>query len=205
MKVLVTGFEPFGGMSVNPTQQLAEVLQKEKIEGIEIITATLPVVYGECVDTLIKKVEETNPNFVICCGLAFGRAAVTVERIGINVKDTAGEGLKGDNRGDKPIDEKIEIDGSDGIFSTLPIRTIVNELRINGIPGQISNTAGTYICNNTLYGILHYINSKKLNIKAGFIHLPATPEMVTEKTNVPSMSFETQIKALKIIIQSLYS
>jgi pyroglutamyl-peptidase len=203
MKVLVTGFVPFGGMEVNPTAQLVQTLQEEGVEGFEIFTSTLPVVYDQCVDELIGKMNEVNPDAIVCCGLAFGRYSVTVERIGINVKDTAGEGLKGDNQGDKPIDEQINPDGPDGIFSTLPIRRIVDELRAHGIPAQISNTAGTYICNNTLYGILNYISSAKLQTKAGFIHFPATPEMAVGKPNTPSMSIETQFRSLKIIIQSL--
>ena len=203
MKVLVTGFEPFGGMTVNPTEKMANTLQKEGIQGVDIVTTTLPVVYEDCVKQLLKKVVSETPDFIICCGLAYGRAVVTVERIGINIKDTAGEGLKGDNRGDKPIDEKIFPEGPDGIFSSLPIRTIVNELKNSGVPAQISNSAGTYICNNTLYGILHYIEQNDLNMKAGFIHFPATPEMVIDKPNTPSMSFETQLNALKIIVQSL--
>lgn len=203
MKILVTGFEPFGGMEVNPTSSLVNSLQEETLEGYEIHSCTLPVVYDHCVQTLITKINEVNPDAVICCGLAFGRASITLERIGINVKDTAGEGLKGDNQGEKPVDEKIIPDGPDGIFSTLPIRTMVNELVKNGIPAQVSNTAGTYICNNTLYGVLNFISLNKRQIKAGFVHFPATPEMTVEKPNVPSMSFETQLNSLRIIVNSL--
>lgn len=203
MRVLVTGFEPFGGMDINPTAQLAEVLSKEGVSGIELHSATLPVVYDTCVQQLITKIEELSPDVVIACGLAFGRAAVTLERIGINIKDTAGEGQKGDNQGDKPVDEKIIPEGPDGLFSTLPIRKMMNDLQEEGIPASISNSAGTYICNNTLYGVLHYIAEKKLQTKAGFIHFPATPDMTVNKPNVPSMAFETQLKALRTIVQSL--
>lgn len=203
MKVLVTGFVPFGGMEVNPTSQLVNSLQQEGLEGFEISTCVLPVVYEQCVKELITKMNEVNPEAVICCGLAFGRSSVSLERIGINVKDTVGEGQRGDNRGDKPIDEKIIQDGPDGIFSTLPIRTMFNQLIANGVPAEISNTAGTYICNNTLYGVLNYINEENLQIKAGFIHFPATPEMTVKRQNVPSMSIETQLKALKTIVKSL--
>lgn len=203
MKILVTGFEPFGGMEVNPTSSLVKSLQEETLKGYEIHSCTLPVVYDHCVQTLITKINEVNPDVVICCGLAFGRASITIERIGINVKDTAGEGLKGDNQGEKPVDEKIIPDGPDGIFSTLPIRTMVNELVKNGIPAQVSNTAGTYICNNTLYGVLNFISLNKRQIKAGFVHFPATPEMTVGKPNVPSMSFETQLNSLRIIVNSL--
>jgi pyroglutamyl-peptidase len=203
MKILVTGFEPFGGMEVNPTSTLVANLQEEGVDGFEIHSFTLPVVYDQCVETLLTKINEVNPDAVICCGLAFGRSSVTVERIGINVKDTAGEGLKGDNQGDKPVDAKIIEDGPDGLFSTLPLRTIVNDLLKEGIPAQISNTAGTYICNNTLYGVLNYFRISNHQAKAGFIHFPATPEMTVDKPQIPSMSFETQYKALKTIITSL--
>ncbi|RXI98356.1 pyroglutamyl-peptidase I [Anaerobacillus alkaliphilus] len=203
MKVLVTGFEPFGGMEVNPTAQLSQAISEDEINGIEIYSATLPVVYDLCVQQLLLKIEEISPDVVISCGLAFGRASVTIERIGINIKDTAGEGQKGDNQGDKPIDERIIPDGPDGLFSTLPIRTITTQLKQAGIPAQISNSAGTYICNNTLYGMLHYIIEKNLAIRAGFIHFPATPEMTVDKPNVASMAFETQLNALRTIVKSL--
>lgn len=203
MKVLVTGFEPFGGMTENPTSQLVSKLQEEKLTGFDIHCATLPVVYDKCVQQLITIVENVSPDVIICCGLAFGRTSVTLERIGINIKDTAHEGQKGDNEGDKPVDEKIISNGPDGLFATLPIRKMTKELIHNNIPAQISNTAGTYICNNTLYGILHYIATNHLDMKAGFIHFPATPNMTIEKPNVASMAIETQYDALKIMIKAL--
>ncbi|WP_078430263.1 pyroglutamyl-peptidase I [Alkalihalobacterium alkalinitrilicum] len=203
MKVLLSGFEPFGDFNVNPTLEIVKALKNQGVEGVEIETIGLPVVYGQCVDTLLIKMEEINPDVVISCGLAFGRAAITPERIGINVQDTAGEGDKGDNQGDKPVDRTIFSDGPDGLFTTLPIRNMVERLVSEGIPAQISNTAGTYICNNTLYGVLHHIQQNELNIKAGFVHFPATPDMVTTRPNIPSMSLNEQIRSLKVMVEAI--
>ncbi|WP_209121938.1 pyroglutamyl-peptidase I [Alkalihalobacillus sp. BA299] len=203
MKVLLSGFEPFGDFKINPTLEIVNEVKKQEVAGLEIDTIGLPVVYGQCVDQLLMKVEEIKPDVVISCGLAFGRTAVTPERIGINVQDTAGEGDKGDNQGDKPVDRPIIDDGPDGLFTTLPIRLMVDRLRSQGIPAQISNTAGTYICNNTLYGILYHIHQNRLNTKAGFIHFPATPDMVIAYPNTPSMSLDEQVKSLIIMLEAI--
>ncbi|WP_216828407.1 pyroglutamyl-peptidase I [Alkalihalobacterium elongatum] len=203
MKILLSGFEPFADFKVNPTLEIVKEVKKQGIEGVEIETIGLPVVYGQCVDKLLLKIEEVNPDVVLSCGLAFGRAAITPERIGINIQDTAGEGDKGDNQGEKPVDRSIINDGPDGLFTTLPIRAMVDRLASEGIPAQISNSAGTYICNNTLYGILHHINIKQLQIKAGFVHFPATPDMVTNRPNTPSMSLAEQVRSLKIMIEAI--
>ena len=203
MKVLLSGFEPFGEFKVNPTLEMVKEVQELGVEGVEIEIIGLPVVYGKCVDQLLAKMEEVNPDVVLSCGLAFGRAAITPERIGINIQDTAGEGDKGDNQGDKPVDRPIITDGPDGLLTTLPIRLMVERLVQEGIPAQISNTAGTYICNNTLYGILYHMNKKQLQIKAGFVHFPATPDMVVNRPNVPSMSMSDQVRGLALMIEAI--
>ncbi|GGK28360.1 pyrrolidone-carboxylate peptidase [Caldalkalibacillus thermarum] len=204
MNILITGFEPFGGMRVNPTQQLIEAIEHEDLPPhVRIHTALLPVHYDECVQRVIAQIEQVGPDVVISCGLAAGRTAITPERIGINIKDTApGEAIP-DNRGVKPVDEPINPDGPDGLFSTLPNRRIVNKLREHGIPAYISNTAGTYICNNTLYGTLDYIRRKQLPIRAGFIHFPASTEMSVDKSLMASLPLDTMLTALRLIVETV--
>ncbi|WP_416151323.1 pyroglutamyl-peptidase I [Salipaludibacillus sp. HK11] len=203
MRILLSGFEPFGGLTTNPTLELIERAKLFNIEGIEIDTIRLPVVYQQCVPPLIAKIAEINPDIVVCLGVAVGRASVNLERIGINVQDTVGEGKHGDNQGDHPIDRPIINDGPAGLFSTLPIRLLFEELQKMGIPTTISNTAGTYICNTTLYSLLHHIEQSSLEVEAGFIHVPATPEMVLASPQTASMSIETQAKAIRLIIEIL--
>ncbi len=203
MKVLVSGFEPFGGLTTNPTEQLVQEAKKFSIDGVTIETVLLPVVYHRCTEQLIEVIEREKPAVVLSLGLAYGRSEITPERIGINIQDTFGEGTKGDNEGRKPVDVPIDPNGPDGLFSTLPNRLIVEALKQHQLPAVISNTAGTYICNNTLYGVLHYIQQHQLPIKAGFVHIPATPEMVIDKPDIPSLPFEQLKKALHIIIETI--
>jgi pyroglutamyl-peptidase len=202
MKILISGFEPFGKMNINPTEKLIEAAEKFEIVNVEIATILLPVNYDECAERLIAKIEDIKPDVVISCGLAAGRTAVTPERIGINIKDTGSGDPYPDNKGNIPTDELINEEGPDGLFSTLPIRLIEKNLKAEQIPAAISNSAGTFICNNTLYAVLNYIRKEKLLIKAGFIHFPASTEMSAKNPSLPSLPQETMANALKIIVET---
>ncbi|KAF9142790.1 hypothetical protein BGX30_002158 [Mortierella sp. GBA39] len=157
MKILVSGFEPFGGNAVNPTEQLVRDIREETFAETEIRTVLLPVHYDECAERLLEAVRDYQPDAVICCGLAAGRTAVTPERIAVNVKDVAPEAAYADNKGERPQDLPINPAGPDGLFSRLPIREAVNRLKAEGIPAAVSESAGTFICNNTMYAVLDYI------------------------------------------------
>lgn len=203
MKVLVSGFEPYGDMSVNPTQTLAEEAGNLGIEGIEVQSVLLPVNYDECIERLIEEVERVSPDVVISCGLYPGRTAVTPERVGINVKDTMADDPIADNNGKSPVDEPIDPDGADALFSMLPYRRIVENLKDSGIPAFVSNTAGTYICNNTLYGLLNHVRRNGIPVAAGFVHFPASTEMAVESPAQPSLPMEMMLRALRIIIETV--
>ena len=202
MKILISGFEPFGKMSINPTEELLNEAAQFAIENVEISTVLLPVTYEECADKLIEKMEEINPDFVISCGLAAGRSAITPERIGINIKDTGSGDPYPDNKGNVPMGELIDEDGPDGIFSTLPNRQIEKNLREHQIPAAISNSAGTFICNNTLFAVLNHIQKNNLSTKAGFIHFPASTEMAASNPSLPSLPQDLMTKALKVIVST---
>ncbi|PYZ93583.1 peptidase C15 [Salipaludibacillus keqinensis] len=203
MRILISGFEPFGGLSSNPTLELIERAKDFEMEGIEIFTIVLPVIYNQCVPPLLTEMERIEPDVVVCLGVAVGRSSINLERVGINIQDTAGEGKQGDNSGDRPVDREIVDEGPDGLFSTLPLRSILEALQSNNIPSTISNTAGTYICNTTMYSILYEINRLSLTTKAGFIHVPATPDMVVNSPKIPSMDIQTQTEALRLIVEEL--
>ncbi|MBT2679669.1 pyroglutamyl-peptidase I [Bacillus sp. ISL-35] len=205
MKILISGFEPFGKMSINPTEKLLSEAEKFLMENVEIETILLPVNYDECAEELIKKIEETQPDVVISCGLAAGRTAITPERIGINIKDTGSGDPYPDNRGNIPTDEAIDEEGPDGLFSTLPNRLIEKNLKELQIPASISNSAGTFICNNTLYAVLNHIHKNNLPIKAGFIHFPASTEMSARNPSLPSLPQNVMTKALKVIVETCVS
>ncbi|MFK0522719.1 pyroglutamyl-peptidase I [Paenibacillus illinoisensis] len=202
MKILISGFEPFGGDAVNPTGELMEALTQEVVEGAELKTVLLPVHFDECADLLIAEMEAYGPDVVIACGLAKGRTAVTPERIAVNVKDIP-PGSYADNQGQRPVDEPITEGSPDGLFSTLPIRTMVNHMTAAGIPAAVSNTAGTYICNNTMYRVLDYIRLQHLPIRAGFVHFPASTEMSLLQPSVPSLPISAMLDALRVMIRTV--
>ncbi|NJE11935.1 pyroglutamyl-peptidase I [Thermococcus sp. LS2] len=198
MKVLVTGFEPFGGENVNPSWEAVKMLP-DVIGNAEIVKYQLPVSFKKVRELLPEIISKEKPEVIILTGQAGGRVNITVERVAINVMDSTKE----DNDGYKPEDEPIFEDAPAAYFSTLPIKRIVKALRENKIPAMVSNTAGTYVCNTAMFTALHYVAINKLNAKAGFIHVPYIPEQVLEK-NAPSMPLEMIKRAIEIaIVESL--
>ena len=155
MKVLITGFDPFGGESINPAWEAVKVI-KDEIAGAEVIKMQIPTVVGKSIAKIHDKMVEINPDIVIAVGQAGGRFGVTPERIAINVTDARIP----DNEGNQPIDEPIFADGDAAYFSNLPVKAMVQEIKEAGYPSVLSNTAGTYICNHVMYGILYYIQKE---------------------------------------------
>lgn len=198
MKVLVTGFEPFGGEIINPSWEAVRKLKSE-VEGCAIIKAQIPVVFGKCSEKLAAVIELEKPDLVLCVGQAGGRSEISIERVAINISDAAIP----DNEGNHPVDEPICEDGENAYFSNLPIKAMVESLRRNNIPASVSNTAGTYVCNYLMYVLLDQINEKYPGTRCGFIHVPYLPSQVTgKKRTLPSMSPETVVKALEVAIQT---
>ncbi|NLJ53098.1 MAG: hypothetical protein GX344_03040 [Intrasporangiaceae bacterium] len=196
--VLVTGFEPFGPHATNPTAE-AVALLPERITGARVVTAALPVEYGRCAEAALALIDEHSPDVIVLTGLAAGRTAVTPERIGINVRDTGGVEGFADNAGRAPVDLPIVADGPDGLFSTLPNRAIVAALLAAGIPAEMSATAGTFICNETLYAVLHVLSSAPPPVPlAGFIHVPDTDVLpIGEILRAIRVAVETTVAALE--------
>ena len=197
MRVLITGFDKFGGESINPSNLCVNSLP-DVIDSIEIKKVTLPTVFKDSSRVLEENIKSFSPNIVICVGQAGGRSKITPERIAINIDDARIP----DNIGNSPIDETIRKDGENAYFSTLPIKAIVDELNKNNIPSAISNTAGTFVCNHIMYEALYLTSKKYKNIKAGFIHIPFIEEQVLDKPNIPYMKKEDIIVALELIIKT---
>lgn len=196
MKVLVTGFDPFGGEKVNPAYETVKRLDDE-IEGAEIVKLELPTVFRKSIHILEEALEKEKPDIVICVGQRGGADKINLERVAINISDARIP----DNEGNQPVDEPIFDDGNNAYFSKLPIKAIVEELNKNKIPAEISNSAGTYVCNHIMYGLLYNIDKKYSNIIGGFIHIPFIPEQVIDKRKTPSMSLEYMVEALTIAIK----
>ena len=197
MRVLITGFDKFGGESINPSNLCVNSLP-DIIDNIEIKKITLPTVFKDSSHVLEENIDSFSPNIIICVGQAGGRSKITPERIAINIDDARIP----DNIGDSPIDETIRKDGENAYFSTLPIKAIVDELNKNNIPSTISNTAGTFVCNHIMYESLYLTSTKYPNIKAGFIHIPYIEEQVLNKPNMPYMKKEDIIVSLELIIKT---
>ena len=198
MKVLITGFDPFGGEKINPAWEAVRALP-DNIDGIEVVKLQIPTVFKKSAKKLFENIDSVKPDVVICVGQAGGRYEFSVERVAINVDD----GRIPDNDGYQPVDSSVFEDGENAYFSTLPIKAIVEEVKKAGIPAAVSNTAGTYVCNHIMYSLLYYLNKNNLNIKGGFIHVPFIPEQVIEKKNTPYMELTRITKALEISIKAI--
>ena len=194
-RVLLTGFEPFGGSHVNPSNEACRRLEGETFNGYRVVVETIPLRYDEVKPKLVKAIEKHGPSAIICTGQS-GAATINLERVGINVADARIPY----NCGAKPTDKPIVDGGPVAYFTKLPLRRLLEALKAAGIPATISNSAGTFGCNHVFYELMHHLDEEKLDIPAGFIHVPSLPEQVTEK-GTPSMSLDTTIKALKVVIR----
>ncbi len=195
MKILITAFEPFGGEPTNSTIELIQHLPSN-IKGRELHTVILPVVFNKCVDILKEKMLSADYDCVICLGQNSRADKINVERVAINVNDARIP----DNEGNKPTDEAIAQGGRAAYFSTLPIKEMVHASNKENIPAQVSNTAGTFVCNNIMYHLLKMTYENK--IKAGFIHIPQTPAQAKENS-FPSMDAESAANGIANMISVL--
>ncbi len=201
MKILITGFMPFGGENSNPSYDAVKMLP-DTIDGMQIIKKEIPVVFDKATTELEKYIIEISPDVVLCVGQAGGRAGISVEKVAINLR----EARIPDNDGNQPIDKKIKEDGENAYFAKLPVKNMVKAMQTAGIPSHISYTAGTYVCNDIMYGLLYLIDKKYNNLKGGFIHVPfSTNQVATKGATTASMSLETIKDGLCEAIKSLNS
>ncbi|MFC1397966.1 pyroglutamyl-peptidase I [Acinetobacter lactucae] len=199
MNILITGFEPFQQDKINPSWEIAKALHgfelfDSHLRPYYVCAVCLPVVFGESAQVLQQAIYRLQPDYVLCLGVATNRCAISLERIAINIDDAQIV----DNSGHQPIDQFIDIEGSPAFFSTLPIKTIFQKLQQENIAVEVSNSAGTYVCNHIFYRLMSLIQNT--HIKGGFIHVPALPEML-EKTNVKGMDLDTQIRSIRMAIE----
>lgn len=191
--ILLTGFEPFDGQSINPSEEIAREINDATIARHKVVGALLPCVFGAAIKELKHQIKLHSPDIVICLGQAGGRAEITPERVAINIDDARIP----DNAGQQPVDKPIVKDGPAAYFSTLPIKAIVQELRKHSIPATVSQTAGTFVCNHVFYGLMHELALHRSEVRGGFIHVPFVPEQTTDK---PSLPFEKMTEAIRIAI-----
>jgi pyroglutamyl-peptidase len=195
MKALITGFDAFGGDKINPSSLAVRQL-KRKIGSVVMHTAVLPTSYARSAIALRGAIHEVRPDIVLCVGQAGGRVELCLERVAINVQDAR---IK-DNDGKQPIDRAVVRDGPAAHFATLPIKACVAEMRKAGLPAAVSNTAGTFVCNNVFYTLMDLAARHPIPMKAGFLHIPYVAEQAARLGNVPSMALDDIVHGIEIIV-----
>lgn len=197
MTILITAFAPFQQETVNATMEALSLLP-DTVKGAVLHKHILPVVFGQAAQELCALADTLQPDAVVCLGQASGRPDITPERVAINIQDARIP----DNGGNQPSDAPIRADGPAAYFSTLPIRSMVQAMKDAGVPASVSNTAGTFVCNDLMYSLLDHLAEQGKAIPAGFIHIPATPLQAAERPT-PSMSPETTAKGLEAALHTL--
>lgn len=196
MKVLLTGFEPFGGESMNPSWEAVR-----RVEDVEkgILCAQLPVTFAGAAQKVEQLLMEQQPDALILVGQAGGRRGISIERIALNLDDARIP----DNEGFQPIDQPIAADGPVAYLSTLPVRTLVQAVQNAGIEASVSNTAGTYVCNHVYYHALHCIARHAWPTRTVFVHVPFSEVQAAAHPGAPSLTLEEMARALRAIVDTL--
>ena len=195
-RVLISGFEPFGGSNLNSSQLVVEAISKESFSGLDLFTVILPVEFGKAADVLLSKVKEIDPEIIIAFGQAEGRKALTPEKIAINLDSARIPDNAGELRVNKVIIEK----GADGYFSTLPIEKMVEAVKECGLESEVSLSAGAFLCNHIFYHLQHkFLESR---VKSGFVHLPLVNEQIAQYPNQPSWALKNLVQGVRAAILS---
>ena len=194
---LVTGFDPFGAEAVNPSQQIAQTLDGRIIAGHRIVGAVLPTEFGAALPALEKLLRKHRPALVLALGLAGGREGISLERVAVNLIDAR----IADNAGLQLVDVPVVENAPNAYFSTLPIKVMLQRLRDANIPATLSQTAGTFVCNQVFFGLLHGIRRRR-GARGGFVHVPYLPEQAARHAGAPGMPLETMVVAVRLCLQA---
>ncbi len=194
MKILLTAFEAFGGDAVNPAREAVELVRDE-VAGARVVKLLVPVVFHKAIDIVYAAMRAEQPDVTLGVGQAGGRCGITPERVAINVDD----GRIPDNEGNQPVDVPVFADGPPAFFATVPVKAMVRYIRAAGVPASLSNSAGTYVCNHLMYGVLYHIAKSFPGMRGGFIHVPYLHRQAAAAT-APSLSAEDIAKGLEAAI-----
>lgn len=198
MKLLITGFDPFGGEQTNPAIEAVKRLPAA-IAGATVVPLEIPTVFGTCAEVVRQAIITEQPDVVLSVGQAGGRSALTPELIAINLDD----GRIPDNAGFQPVDQPIQPNGPAAYFTQLPVKAMAQAIRQAGLPSHVSTTAGTYVCNHIMYQVQHLRATEFPQLQAGFIHIPFLPEQVVQRSGVPSLSLTDDIRGLTAAIRAI--
>lgn len=198
MKILVTGFDPFGDDVINPAIEAVKKLP-DTVNGAEIVKLEIPTVFNKSADVVREAIEKEQPDYVLNIGQAGGRYELTPERVAINIDDARIP----DNEGQQPVDKPIKEDGEPAYFSQLPVKAMVDYMKNENIPASVSNTAGTFVCNHIMYQTLYLTMTEYPEVKAGFMHIPFLPEQVVERPNTPAMALDDIVKGITASLKAI--
>ncbi|XVJ71698.1 MAG: pyroglutamyl-peptidase I [Rhizobacter sp.] len=201
--MLVTGFEPFGGEETNSSELVAEALHGQVIGGLTVVSVVLPCVFATAPGVLQEALEQWQPRLVLALGQAAGRNELSLERVAINVMDAPIE----DNEGQQPTDVPVVVDGPPAHFTTLPVKAMVDAMRNAGLPAGLSNSAGTFVCNQVFYCLQHQLASIQSRVPSGFMHLPMLSAQAAQLSanggsdkQPPSMSLNDMVCGTRIVL-----
>jgi pyroglutamyl-peptidase len=197
MKALVTGFEPFGGSSVNSSLEAVRRLPA-RIDALEVVTAELPTSYARSLAVLQATIAWARPDIVLCVGEASERTALSVERVAVNVQDAR----IADNDGARPVDTPVVVGGPAAYFSTLPVKAAAAALQAAGLPAEVSMSAGTFVCNHVFYGLMHLEAAGTHRFRGGLLHVPCLPQQAARGDNPPSMALDDIVRGIEVVLQA---
>lgn len=198
MKILVTGFDPFGNDKINPAIEAVKKLP-DTINDATIIKLEIPTVFNQSAQVVHQAIIDNQPDYVLNIGQAGGRFGLTPERVAINLND----GRIADNAGFQPTDQVIQADGQNAYFTQLPVKAMVQAIKQAGIPSSLSTTAGTYVCNHIMYQVQYMIDKEFPTLKAGFMHIPFLPDQVVNRPNTPSLSLVDDVAGITAAIGAI--
>lgn len=195
---LVTGFDPFGGEAINPSFEIARALDGETIAGHRVVGAELPTEFARSLPALDALLRKHRPALVIALGQAGGRNAISLERVAVNLIDAR----IADNAGAQPVDMRIVENAANAYFSTLPVKAMLSALRTANIPAELSQTAGSFVCNHVFYGLMNRLARLRRQVRGGFIHVPFLPEQAQKFPGAASLPLATMIAALRLCLET---
>lgn len=197
-RVLVTGFEPFGGEAVNPSWDVAQALHGQQRGGALITAVQLPCVFAASLPALRAAMRRHRPQLVLCLGLAGSRSAISLERVAVNLCDAR----IADNAGAMPAGTPVVAGGPAAYFTRLPVKALVQRLLAAGLPAELSLSAGSFVCNQVFYGLLHALR-RQTGVPAGFIHLPPLPQQAAAHPGSRPLALADQVRGLELVVDAL--
>ena len=196
--MLITGFEPFDGETLNPSQEIVRALDGEAIAGHRVVGATLPTEFARSLAVLEELIGRYRPQLVIAVGLAGGREGVSLERVAINLIDAR----IADNAGAQPVDVAVVENAPNAYFSTLPIKAMLARLREARVAAQISHSAGTFVCNQVFFGLAHLLAVRHPKVRGGFVHVPWLPGQAARHSDAPHLTLDSMLAAVRLCLET---